>query len=206
MYDSVKNVFYDFSVTFEGRVNHMYLDVKGLVTIGIGNLIDPSRVALTLPFQCSNGSLATKEQIAFEWRKMKLNKQLAQQGAGAAGRIASLHLSDEAISELVVTVLHRNDDALIHEIPAIRMWPADAQLAFHSMAWAMGTGFVHKFPRFIHSCLLQDWEKAASECLMKTAGNPGLIPRNRANQKLLLAADNVCKNGLDYATLTGWPE
>jgi GH24 family phage-related lysozyme (muramidase) len=205
MYESVKNAFFDFSVGPEGYVRHMYLDVKGLVTVGVGNLIDPMRVALTLPFLRGDGEKASQEEIAFEWRMMKLNKQLAAQGHIAAGKIATLHLSDEAISELVFTVLARNDDALIHAIPAFRNWPADAQLAIHSMAWAMGTGFLAKFPRFLRYCFVGDWKSASRECLMNTTNNKGLIVRNHANQKLFLAADNVCKNGLDYATLTGWP-
>jgi GH24 family phage-related lysozyme (muramidase) len=183
----------------------MYLDKKGLVTVGIGNLIDPIRLAVSLPFLHSDGSLATKDEITFEWRKMKLNKHLAFQGATAAGKIASLHLSSNSISELVFTVLRKNDKQLIEALPAFRNWPADAQLAIHSMAWAMGTGFLAEFPKFIRACLIGDWTKAASECAMRTANNAGLIPRNHANRKLLLAADLVCKNGLDYATLTGWP-
>lgn len=183
----------------------MYLDKKGLVTVGVGNLIDPMRLAQQLPFLHHDDTPATKEEIAFEWRKMKLNKQLAIQEAFAARKLASLHLSDDSISKLVFTVLDRNDVELIHAIPAIRNWPADAQLAFHSMAWAMGTGFLPHFPKFLTACLLGNWQDAARECLMKTENNKGLIPRNKANQKLLLAADNVCKNALDYATLTGWP-
>lgn len=37
MHDSVRDYFSRFSVEFEGVVQHTYLDVKNLVTIGIGN-------------------------------------------------------------------------------------------------------------------------------------------------------------------------
>ena len=36
--------FLDFTRPLEGLVEHMYVDVKGLVTIGFGNLIDPIRL------------------------------------------------------------------------------------------------------------------------------------------------------------------
>lgn len=206
MYDSVKNAFFNFSVGPEGYVPYMYLDKKGLVTVGVGNLIEPMSQALHLPFLHHDGKPATQDEIKFEWRKMKLNKELAYQGHLAAKKIATLHLSDESISKLVFTVLAANDVELIHAIPAIRTWPADAQLAVHSMVWALGTdGLLRKFPKFLTACMLGDWVTAAKECEMNAANNKGLIPRNKANKKLLLAADNVCKNELDYATLTGWP-
>src|SRR5580704_1499007 len=50
MYSSVRDIFPNFSKQFEGRVGWMYLDVKGLVTIGVGNLIDPLPAAVGLPF------------------------------------------------------------------------------------------------------------------------------------------------------------
>jgi len=40
MHTSIRNYFIKFNEPIEGRVTHMYLDVKGLVTIGVGNLID----------------------------------------------------------------------------------------------------------------------------------------------------------------------
>ena len=43
---------------FEGRVAWPYLDVKGLVTVGLGCLIDPVSAALPLPF--IPGTLATR--------------------------------------------------------------------------------------------------------------------------------------------------
>lgn len=37
---AVLDVWNDFNRPLEGRVPYMYLDVKGLVTTGLGNLID----------------------------------------------------------------------------------------------------------------------------------------------------------------------
>ena len=42
---SVKNQFRTFNAPLEGVVKYMYLDIKGLVTIGVGNLIDPINAA-----------------------------------------------------------------------------------------------------------------------------------------------------------------
>ena len=75
MFPAVQSGFPAFSAKFEGRVSYMYLDVKGLVTVGVGNLVDPVSVAQALPFRFKNkpgigapGSPATPDQIAAEWQ------------------------------------------------------------------------------------------------------------------------------------------
>ena len=56
-------------------------------------------------------------------------------------------------------------------------WPADAQLALHSMAWAMGSAFAArgKWPHFRAACAKMDFDLAADNCKMSEAGNPGRI-------------------------------
>ena len=63
-------------------------------------------------------------------------------------------------------------------------WPADAQLALLSMAWAMGPGGPGGFPHFRAGCQALDFKTAAAQCQMNAAGNPGLVPRNQANVTL----------------------
>jgi GH24 family phage-related lysozyme (muramidase) len=56
MFSSVQSAFRSFTEQFEGCVSFMYLDVKGLVTVGIGNLVDPVGVAQALPFRFGSGA------------------------------------------------------------------------------------------------------------------------------------------------------
>ena len=56
MHQSVQNALHDFLKQYEGKVNFMYLDVKGLVTVGIGHLIDPVHMALKLEFRTKGGN------------------------------------------------------------------------------------------------------------------------------------------------------
>ena len=73
-------------------------------------------------------------------------------------------------------------------------WPADAQMAVLSMAWAMGPGFAPKWTKFCAAFARKDspdFEAAAATCKMNEAGNPGLIPRNNANKRLFLNASAV---------------
>ena len=179
---SVESAFRAFSSKFEGAVNFMYLDVKGLVTTGIGNLIDPGVAALGLPWIRPDGLPASKMEIAIEWGLVKQRQDMKMHGGMAFKAVTKLRLSDEGVSQLLMGVLHRNNDAIVGRFPDFEDWPADAQLATHSMAWACGTGF--RFPRLAAALLEADFRTAAAECHMNETGNPGLAPRNVANKIL----------------------
>src|SRR5207244_2818316 len=61
---SIRDGFLAFSRPLEGRVPWMYLDIKGLVKTGVGNLIDPVGLALKLPFvHKADGSPASEVEI-----------------------------------------------------------------------------------------------------------------------------------------------
>lgn len=185
MHSSVFKAFIPFSTQFEGRIPHMYLDIKGLVTIGIGNLIDP--LTENLPFvHEDSGAPATPEEIKEEWKFIKSHKELAQKGYKAAGKLTKLYLRNDDIDHLVLTKLHQFELILKKYFPNFESWPADAQLATLSMAWAMGPDFPSPnarvpWPKFTAHCREQSWSKAANECRMKESDNPGVIKRNDAN-------------------------
>lgn len=197
MKNSVIQAFPSFTTNLEGNINWMYLDVKGLVTTGKGNLIDPVVLAVLLPFMKRDSSKATRQEIVNEWQKMKTNTYLAKAGANAAKRIASLFLAPSAVDALVLRQLLLNEKVLVAHFPEWNSWPADAQLGVCSMAWAMGPEFVHKFPRFAQACKKNDWKTASLECTMNTTNNPGLVPRNHLDRKLFECAAHVIETGLD---------
>jgi len=189
MRDSVKNIFPDFSKNFEGYVHWMYLDVKGLITIGIGNLIDPVSLAVYLPFTKKDGTPASKAEIKAEWEQLKARTELAKLGHKAAMKYCSLRLSDEAIANLVRTKLEQNEAYLIkHHFPEFNDWPADAQLAVLSMAWALGSNFPATWKILKAACIAKNWKLAALNCHINEVGNAGVKPRNEANVKLFNSA------------------
>jgi hypothetical protein len=96
----------------------MYLDIMGLVTTGLGNLIDttgppPLRqptdseraashdLARQLAWQTSDGSLAAADQVDAEWDQIKARLDQAQFGGGTFQQVATLVLSDDEIDRLV---------------------------------------------------------------------------------------------------------
>ena len=214
MYPSVQSQFRSFNEPFEGVVPYMYVDVKQLVTVGVGNLIDPVALATALPFQFKNkpgiatpGAPASQDQITAEWQKIKSDTTLAHRGHLACAPITDLELNDDAIDSLIAQRLNQNE-AFLKKQPPFKdwdTWPADAQLAVLSMAWAMGAGGVMNFHNFCAACTKLDFNGAAAESKMSEVGNPGVIPRNRANFTLLSNAAVVqaadASAGLDRSTV-----
>lgn len=215
MHESVRAIFPAFSVQFEGRHAFMYLDIKGLVTTGIGNLIDPRDAALALPWRWREkpgakrpGELATQIEIRAEWDRIKADTSLAARGWRAAERAALLALDAETIDSLVARKLAFNDGRLQRYFPQLAQWPADAQLALHSMAWAMGADFLAPRPdkprpwsTFRNACDAMAFSGAAEACGMRESDNPGVVARNAADRLLFGNAAATVADGGDRAVL-----
>jgi hypothetical protein len=127
----------EFNTPFEGLVRFMYQDVKGLITIGMGNLIDPIGAALGLPFRKRRGgALATQAEIRAEWELIKSKPELAKKGHRACDPLCTLELDDVAIDQLIRNKLSQNESFLKRQKPFLAFddWPADAQMGLLSMA------------------------------------------------------------------------
>lgn len=189
MKQSVREKFVWFTARYEGVVPWMYLDVKGLVTTAIGNLIDPIQYALHVPFVRPDGSPAAKDEIAAEWARVKSHPTAAVQGHRVLRDATTLRLTEAGIAKVVGAKLDQNWTHLRGRFPEIDAWPADAQLATLSMAWACGPAF--RFRLLEAALRAQNFAMAAIECKMDTKGNPGLVPRNVANKILYRNAHAV---------------
>lgn len=191
---AVRGAFPAFTSRFEGRLPFMYLDVLGLVTTGVGNLIDPMAAALALPWLHKlDATPATRPEVVAEWNIVKNAQPMRKLGGGAFARLTTLMLSDAAIDELVQGRLALNESQVRVGYSDWDTFPADAQMAMLSMCWAMGAGRIipgpaFQYPQFRAAVLNGDWARASDQCKMGEAGNPGLVPRNVTNRKLFLAA------------------
>ena len=202
MRGSVRRGFVPFTAPLEGIVRWMYLDVKGLVTTAIGILIDPIQTAMPLPWVRLDGSPAGRDEIAAEWMRVKGDASLARLGHRAAEHITNLRLTDEGVDLVVSGKLAQFDRQLAARFPEWEEWPADAQLATLSMSWACGPAF--RFPQLEAALRARDFDGAAGTCHINEAGNPGIIPRNRANVALYHNAAKVLGFKLDPDALV-WP-
>jgi hypothetical protein len=164
----------------------MYLDVKGLVTTGRGDLIDPVGLALPLRWLHKDGTAASAAEITAEWNRIKALQSMRLRGGGAFAQFATLRLSADEVNAVSMAKCDANDRAMAAEFPAWASWPADAQLAALSLAWAAGPGWPGLFPKCTAALLLGDFRTAVLEGTLNETGNPGLRPRNVA-QRLLWA-------------------
>jgi hypothetical protein len=176
---SVRPAFTAHVERYEGRCSWMYLDTKALVTTGVGNLIDPIGEAVRLPWARVDGTPATEQEIRADWWAIKGTPSLALRGAQAARSVAKLHLTEEAIDELVAGKLEAFWATLLGYFPGACEWPADAQLGLLLHAWAVGP-HAHRrgWPRLSAALDACDWQTAAEEVVI-----PGARPaRNEAHQ------------------------
>ncbi|MGW9594342.1 peptidoglycan-binding protein [Streptomyces chartreusis] len=174
----------------------MYLDVKRLVSTGVGNLLDaddgehfgvnpsPLPDIYTLRwFDKTSGAPASRAEILTEYANVKFS-ETAHASLSEKERVTRLLVADEGIDELIYRKLTLFEDALRAREPfsGLDDWPADGQLGIFSMAWALGSNF--HFPKFQAAATAGDWLTMARECRMTETGNPGVVPRNVRNSLL----------------------
>lgn len=199
----------------------MYLDEKGYVTTGTGNLIDPATSALSLGWVNPDGSPSSQAQIQAAWNAVdalrtgpKGQKQpsgAALQGGGAAvfKNATSIRLPPAALAKLVLHTVAQNNAYFVSKYPGFSSWPADAQLAMHSLGWAWGPGFAA-----VWGALGQAFNAAAAKkdfasmaAIMKQASeheesiNPGIVPRDLGTEQMFANAAHVLDTAGDIAQL-----
>ena len=204
MRQAVLDIWNDFNRPLEGRVPFMYLDVKGLVTTGLGNLIDSTADAEQLAWQHADGTPASTDEIDAEWERVKGRIDLAPKGGGAFRADAQLFLTDEEIDRVVLLKLGQMETTLKGraDFQAFDDAPADAQLGLMSMAWGMGANFA--FPNFQKFFAAGDWDGASRECRFQP--DIGTITiRNDRDQQLFRNAAIVVPDGLDPDALVWTP-
>lgn len=200
MHPSVRDSLFGFNWPFEGYTDYMYLDVKGLVTVGVGCLIDP--LPKGLPFYGLQGDRLTEDAIRAEWLVVKARQDLAPRGGAAFHHLTRGRLTHAGIRRLADERRDAMVKVLRERFPGWDEMPADAQLGILSMAWAMGPRF--RFPRFAAAVRRSDFEGAGRECEISSKGNPGVIPRNNANRLLFASAARVLREGLPLGELVGY--
>jgi GH24 family phage-related lysozyme (muramidase) len=155
----------------EGNVGHMYLDTKGLVTTGIGNLVKTPEAARKLPWvDTETGKPATPEQIDQAFATVHgMNKGLK---AGEYGGATTLRLSTNVVRDLALGRLDREFlPGLRRQFPHFDSYPAPAQRALVDMIYSMGEGGIARYHNLRAVCEAGDWTAAAGECHRKDGRN-----------------------------------
>lgn len=214
IHDSVRDAFLAFTQPLEGRVPSLYFDIKDLITTGVGNLCNTPDQAVAIKGWVIDGRPATDREIRGDWmalraeedRRIRTNeKRLSGLHWRYAQPYTRIRLPDAAIDALVLAKLASNVAHMTrNHFPDMGYWPADAQLGVCSMAWACGPDFPKTFKNFAAAAKKQDWTGAVAACTIKEAGNPGIVPRNKANRICFQNAAMVLSSGADKSRLW-WP-
>lgn len=232
MRPAVTATFPGFSRRIEGHVTWPYVDVLGLVTIGVGCLIDPKSLAMTLPFvRRGTGEKASSAEVSASWDAVKsAADRLKHRHFRYARDFSTVELTLAGVDELMLDRLDRSEAWLRKTFPGWDDFPADAQLGIISMAWAAGPAFTDKFPRFTAAARRGDWAKwrrgkdadgndaevltedcCAFQCRLREHGpdgtfNAGVVPRNLADHYLFIAAEMADRPGVadDYRETVHW--
>ena len=148
----------------EGSIDHMYLDTRGYVTVGVGQLLASEDTAAELGFvHRDSGVAATRDEIINEYRNLK-----SQQPGLVASRYkqyTQLMLPEATIDALLEQKIDEFSTGLQKELTGFDNFPEPAKEGLLDMAFNLGlNGLMRKFPSFVAAAKQQDWNGCAAEC------------------------------------------
>jgi len=200
----VRERWVEFTEPLEGGVACLYNDIRGLTTVAYGNLCNSAGEAAALLLVHPDGTFATTAEKIAAWQAVHNDPRAAALGWRYAATLTPLRLTRDGMAGLALRRLELNDAALHNRLPDWETYPACAQMALHSLAWACGPG-VH-FPKLFSAANARDWDACSVEIHMNEYTpegklNAGLVPRNVANKILMRNAQRVEAFHLDPDTL-----
>lgn len=157
MHASVRTALPAVCKRFEGRLSTMFLDTKGLVTTGTGNLIDTVKAAQALPWLTKDNKPASNAQVQAEWKQIKARQSIKGLGGYAYVKYATLHLAEPTIDKLLFNKTDEFWSTLSRTVKDVESFPADAQLALLDLAWQNGPAFLSTWNDTRKSVLAMDF-------------------------------------------------
>lgn len=157
-------------VEHEGYCTWPYLDTRGLMTTGIGNLIKTVASFVALPWRHMDDSrLATDAEKEAAWNAV--TRAFAPNKAARAYRSAcDLRLTDDDVRELT------NERIETDFLPGLRKLFADfddmpepAKRGIMDMAYNLGVHGLSKFTHFVEDCRFGNWAAAAKHCRVSSS-------------------------------------
>lgn len=148
---------------FEGTVPWMYLDTRGFVTVGVGELLANAAKAETLAFVDPDGEPSTQGAILDEFNRV--SALLPAKVAAFYRSPTSPVLPHSAIDTLLMNHLNFFDGQLAGRFPNYADFPDPAKLGLLDMIYNLGqVGLFQHFPHFMAAVDKQDWLNAAANC------------------------------------------
>ncbi len=160
---------------YEGRVEHMYLDTRGFVTVGVGHMMSSATKAKQLSFiVVSSGAAASKEEIADEYALIKSKPYGKSYPAHTFKKYTKLKLSDSVINKVTNKHITSFEGELkrIYGATEFKAHPKNVKLALFDMIFNLGMSKLkNKYPKFNKYMKANDYKNAASESERKGIGS-----------------------------------
>ena len=150
---------------YEGKIEHMYLDTKGYVTVGVGHLLKDVAAAQALNFiHQSGGQEATAEEVNTDYDTVK--KQPKGLFASSYKQYTKLALSSADIDALTDGHISSFEKELtiIYGEEEFTAFPSEVRLALFDMIFNLGMPKLRDgFPTLNKLVKAKDWAAAAGE-------------------------------------------
>lgn len=168
----------------EGAINHMYLDTRGNVTVGVGQLLSNADSAKKLRFTVrGSGKQASATEIETDYANVK--KQRIGSLASSYRQHTKLDLPTAEIDALLGKRIKEFENQLRVSFTEYDRYPEEAQLAILDMAFNLGTvGLTTKFPSLTAAIRKKDWKSCAPLSNRVGIG----ASRNEKTKELFLSA------------------
>ncbi len=169
----------------EGRINHMYRDTRGFITIGVGHLMPYPHTAARLGFvHKESGRPARDADIRAEFRQLLTRPYGQHLNAHSFKPHTRLILPDTEIDALTRRHINTFTGELgdLYGQAELTAMPERVQLALYDMIFNLGLPKLKRgFPRFNQHIRSGNWAAAAKESHRKGISEA----RNRHVYKLL---------------------
>lgn len=152
---------------YEGRVEHMYLDTRGYVTVGVGHMMDTAEDAKKVAFvNAASGSPATKKEIEDEYALIKSKPFGSAYPARRFKSFTKLKLTDSTINEVTNKHISSFESELkqIYGATEFNTHPENVKLALFDMIFNLGMPKLkNNYPKFNKYIKAKDYKNAANE-------------------------------------------
>lgn len=180
-------------------IDTLYDDIKGFPTVATGVLVASIAAMQSMAWLRPDGSRASPVEESAEWQRVHAMRPSLVWTAYRSP--AGLHLDHAEIQYIVLARLESDVTEFARAFPAFGSWPAAAQAGACSMMWAMGSGFAASWPLWSAAARRLDWRACAADCEIRWQDNPGVRPRDMAQQALFLLAAGASS----AEARAGWP-
>lgn len=195
MHPSAKDQIIEYLTFYEGRISWMYLDSRGLVSTGIGILLDPfEKYGRSMPFYV-DGRRATDAEVKAEWDFVKSKRgpsggpQSAFLNANAFKPVTKLRVPESDIDAATMRIVKiKEGEARSYFGADFDRWPADVQVVLVQMAYA--GGLRARKGELLEPLSRRDWLQASTYTYLRNAdqGKAGYKTYNLAFRYMMQTA------------------